>query len=256
MKYEAIREAVFLSRPNRFIAHAVVGGDKHTVHVKNTGRCRELFKEGAKIYLEDRGERGKNRKTRYSLVAVEKKDAGAKSGIRLVNIDSYAPNRVVGEALLAGILNLPGMEYPLVRVKAEAAYGTSRFDFYAEDRKGTKAFIEVKGVTLEERGVARFPDAPTERGVRHLGELCHALEHGFTAFIIFVIQMKGVFRFEPNDEMHLAFGNALREARDKGVVILAYDCDVQPDEMTLGEPVPVVLNPMVAAQTPNVQNFK
>lgn len=243
MKYNDIREAVFLSRPNRFIAHAVVGGDKHTVHVKNTGRCRELLKEGAKVYLEDRGAQRENRKTRYSLVAVEKIDNGTKFGVRLVNIDSHAPNRVVGEALLGGSLKLPGMEYPFARIKPEAAYGASRFDFYVEDGRGTKAFIEVKGVTLEENGIARFPDAPTERGMRHVRELCHALDHGFFAYVIFVIQMKGVSSFEPNDETHPAFGEALWEAHDRGVVILAYDCDVRPDGMALGEPVPINLNP-------------
>jgi len=249
MKYMDIREAVFLSRPNRFIAHVVAGGDKLTVHVKNTGRCRELLREGAKVYLEDRGDRGENRKTRYSLIAVEKRDFGAGSGTRLVNIDSQAPNRVVREALLGGALTLPGMESPFVRIKPEAAYGASRFDFYVEDAKRNKAFIEVKGVTLEEHGGARFPDAPTERGVRHVGELCHALDQGFAAYIIFVIQMKGVTHFEPNDETHPAFGDALRGAREKGVIILAYDCDVRPDGMVLGEPVPINL-------TPDVQNFK
>ncbi|HWQ79032.1 MAG TPA: DNA/RNA nuclease SfsA [Anaerovoracaceae bacterium] len=243
MKYQDIKEAIFLSRPNRFVARAVIGGDKHTVHVKNTGRCRELLLEGARIFLEDRGDIRNNRKTRYSMIAVEKEDGRAESGIRLVNIDSLAPNRVVREGLAAASLVLPGLEFPLIRIKPETTFGSSRFDFYVEDRKGTKAFIEVKGVTLEDDGVARFPDAPTERGARHVRELCRALDSGFAAYIIFVIQMRGVAHFEPNDETHPAFGEALREAYDRGVVILAYDCDVSPDGMALGEPVPIKLHP-------------
>lgn len=240
MNYKVIKEAVFLSRPNRFIARAVVDGKEQTVHVKNTGRCKELLREGVKIYLEDHGEGRKIRKTRYSLVTVEKKDPGIKSGVRLVNIDSHAPNRVVGEALADGSLDLPGLHFPL-RIKPETAYEASRFDFYVEGREGNKAYIEVKGVTLENGGAARFPDAPTERGVRHVRELCLALDRGFGAYIIFVIQMKGISIFEPNDETHPAFGDALREARDKGVVILAFDCDVTAGGMALGEPVTVRL---------------
>lgn len=244
MKYKNIKEAVFLSRPNRFVAYAVVNGDKQTVHVKNTGRCRELLREGVKIYLEDHGEAqegGKSRKTRYSLVAVEKKSRSVKSGFRLVNIDSQAPNRTVGEALAGGGLILPGLKFPLRQIKPEVSYEASRFDFYVEDREGKRAYIEVKGVTLEDGGVVRFPDAPTERGVRHVRELCRAFETGFAAYIIFVIQMKGISHFEPNDDTHPAFGEALREAWDRGVVILAYDCDVTTDGMTLGDPVTVRL---------------
>lgn len=244
MKYKNIKEAVFLSRPNRFIAQAVIDGEEQTVHVKNTGRCRELLKEGVKIFLEDHGEAregGKNRKTRYSLIAVEKEDRSIESGVRLVNIDSYAPNRAVGEALADGSLALPGLSLPLIQIRPETSYGASRFDFYAEDREGKRAYIEVKGVTLEEGGTARFPDAPTERGIRHVTELCRALEAGFAAYVIFVIQMNGISHFEPNDDTHPAFGQALREACDRGVVLLAYDCDVTTDGMVLGTPVPVRL---------------
>ena len=185
MKYGKVREAVFLARPNRFIADVMIGEKKNKVHVKNTGRCRELLYEGAKVYLEYRGESRTARKTDYSLVTVEKQDGGTKSGMRLVNIDSSAPNRVVGEALSAGDIVLPGLGFPLARIKPEMTYGASRFDFYVEDGSGGKAFIEVKGVTLEDGGVARFPDAPTERGIKHIGELCRALEQGFGAYMIF-----------------------------------------------------------------------
>jgi len=241
MKYKKIKEAVFRSRPNRFVANVIVDGAEETVHVKNTGRCKELLYDGVRIFLEDHGEDLKSRKTRYSLVTVEKRDYRAKSGIRIVNIDSHAPNRVVGEALSEGSITLPGLRFPLARIKPEMTYGASRFDFYVEDEEGNKAYIEVKGVTLEDDGIVRFPDAPTERGVKHLRELCHALDRGFAAFLIFVIQMKGAFRFEPNDETHPAFGEALREAHGKGVVILAYDCKVTPDSILIGEQVPIKL---------------
>lgn len=241
MKYKKVKEAFFLARPNRFTANVALDGEMQKVHVKNTGRCRELLHEGVRVFLEDHGEGHTSRKTRYSLITVEKKDCRMKSGTRLVNIDSQAPNQVVGEALADGRLMLPGFGSPLLRMKPEVKFGTSRFDFYVEDDEGNKAFIEAKGVTLEEDGIARFPDAPTERGVRHIRELCQALEQGLAAYMIFVIQMKQLCCFEPNDSTHPAFGEALREARDKGVVILAYDCDVTPDGITLREPVPLNL---------------
>lgn len=241
MKYKKIKEAIFLSRPNRFIARVSVDGEEQIVHVKNTGRCKELLLEGVKIFLEDHGDGQRTRKTRYSLIALEKACPARKTGLRLINIDSYAPNRVVGEALANGSLNLPGLTFPFVQIKPEAAFGASRFDFYVEDREGTKAYIEVKGVTLEEGDVVRFPDAPTERGVKHIKELGRALDLGFLAYIVFVIQMKDVDHFEPNDETHPAFGTALREAGERGVVILARDCDVTADSMILGEPVFVKL---------------
>lgn len=236
MQYKVIKEGIFLSRPNRFVAGAIIDGELQTVHVKTTGRCRELLREGARIFVEDSGEDRKARKTRYSLVAVEKKEN------QLVNIDSQAPNKVVAEILSGSSSFLPGMVGPLVTVKPEKTFdGGSRFDFYAEDREGRRAYIEVKGVTLEENGIGRFPDAPTERGVRHIKELCRALERGFAAYLIFVIQMKGVSYLEPNDETHPAFGDALRTAKDMGVVLLAYDCNVGPDGLTIDAPVPIRL---------------
>lgn len=241
MEYNEIKEAVFLTRRNRFIAEVEIEGVKQTVHVKNTGRCRELLLEGVKVYLEDHGEAGTNRKTRYSLIAVEKHGDKAGSEARVVNIDSYAPNRVVGEALADGTILLPGFDTPYVRIKPETAYGASRFDFYVENSRGSKALIEVKGVTLEDGGIVRFPDAPTERGVRHINELCDALEKGFAAYLIFVIQMKDVIRLEPNDETHPAFGEALRKAFRRGVVVQAYDCDVTPGGMKIAEPVTVLV---------------
>lgn len=241
MKYKKMKEAAFLARPNRFVANVMLDGEMQKVHVKNTGRCKELLNEGVRVFLEDHGEGHTSRKTRYSLITVEKKDSRMKSGIRLVNIDSQAPNRVVGDALADGSLVLPGLESPLFRIKPEVTFGASRFDFYVEGNEGSKAFVEVKGVTLEDEGIARFPDAPTERGVRHILELCQALDQGFAAYMIFVIQMKQLCRLEPNDSTHPAFGKALREARDKGVTILAFDCAVTPDSITLGEPVPLKL---------------
>lgn len=241
MKYKKVKEATFLSRPNRFVANVIVNGAEETVHVKNTGRCKELLYEGVRIFLEDHEEHRKTRKTRYSLITVEKKDRRVKSGVRLINIDSLAPNRIVGDALSDGSITLPGLGFPFDRIKPEVTYGASRFDFYVEDKEGNKAYIEVKGVTLEDDGIARFPDAPTERGVKHIRELCHALGQGFAAYLIFVIQMKGISFLEPNDETHPAFGEALREAHDKGVVILAYDCNITSDSMTIGKPVTVKL---------------
>lgn len=241
MKYKKIKEAIFLSRPNRFIAYAIVDGERTVVHVKNTGRCKELLREGAVVYLEDYEGDIRKRKTRYSLVAVEKKENTGKSGIRLVNMDSLAPNKVVGEALLNGSIFLPGFEGGLTLIKPESTFGDSRFDFYIEGNQGSKAYIEVKGATLEDMDVARFPDAPTERGVKHINELCNTIEQGFLAYIIFVIQMKDILYFEPNDEMHLAFGQALRIAKEKGVSILAYDCKVTKSSMKINKPVPIRL---------------
>ncbi|MDD3170063.1 MAG: DNA/RNA nuclease SfsA, partial [Eubacteriales bacterium] len=149
MNYKKTKEAVFLSRPNRFLANAIVDSEPQMIHVKNTGRCKELLYEGVRIFLEDHGEERKTRKTRYSLVTVEKKISGTKSAVRLVNIDSQAPNRVVGEALADGSISLPGLAYPLIRIKPEMTHGASRFDFYVEDGNGNKVLIEVKGVTLE-----------------------------------------------------------------------------------------------------------
>lgn len=231
MKYSNIKEAIFLRRPNRFIAFCEIDGKEEKVHVKNTGRCKELLIPGVKVYLEHSD--NPNRKTAYSLIAVRKGD-------RLINMDSQIPNKVVYEALASGALVLPGLEGRDIRVQPEKTYKNSRFDAYVETEKD-KAFIEVKGVTLEEDGIVRFPDAPTERGVKHIYELIDAAANGFKAYIIFIIQMKDVKYFTPNVITHEAFGVALKEAVSKGVQVLAYDCTVESDFIILDSPVQVRL---------------
>ena len=226
MQYHHIVQGRFVERPNRFIARVELDGKIETVHVKNTGRCRELLTKGALVYLEksDNAERS----TAYDLVAVEK-------GERIINMDSQAPNKVVGEWLPEKKL------FPdLVFVRPETVYGNSRFDFYVET-KTEKIFIEVKGVTLEEDGVVRFPDAPSDRAVKHVEELIQAKRDGYRVFVLFVIQMKGVRFFMPNYDTHRAFAQALCKAADAGVEILAYDCQVTADSMCMGEPVAVKL---------------
>lgn len=232
MKYMNAIEGKFLERPNRFIAMVEVDGSVEKAHVKNTGRCRELLIPGVQIYLEDFAGRMGKRKMRYSLTGVVK-------GNQLVNIDSQAPNMAVKEALLSGKIQLPGMG-GLTTVKGEHKYGSSRLDFYVEDETGCRGLIEVKGVTLEVDGIARFPDAPTERGIRHIEELIAAAEE-YKVFIIFVIQMKGICAMMPNDETHKAFGDALRRASKAGVHVMAYDCNVTEDCMELDGMIPVVL---------------
>ena len=233
MKYTNIITGKFIDRPNRFIATVEVAGSVEKAHVKNTGRCRELLVSGAQIYLEDFEGRMGKRKMRYSLIKVMK-------GNQLVNMDSQAPNIVVREALLSGHMQLPGMA-PLSVVKSEHRFGDSRLDFYVEDSDGRRGLIEVKGVTLEVDGVAKFPDAPTERGVRHIEELIGAGADGYNVYIIFVIQMKGITAMMPNDDTHKAFGDALRTAASKGVHVLAFDCIVTKDGLDIDSPVPVIL---------------
>jgi len=230
MRYQAITCGRFLDRPNRFVAHVEVGGETVVCHVKNTGRCRELLVPGAAVYLERAAH--PNRKTLYDLIAVEK------NGL-LINMDAQAPNKVFGEWAAAGGF-LPG----LTGIRPEFSWEDSRFDFLLEDGQGP-CLVEVKGVTLEEDGEARFPDAPTERGVKHLRGLQRAAAQGIRAAVFFVIQMKGVTRFRPNDATHPAFGAALREAAACGVAVYARDCLVEPDSLTLDEPVPVVLDEIV-----------
>ncbi len=227
MKYRHISKARFLSRPNRFIARVERDGEELTVHVKNTGRCRELLVPGAAVYLEE--SENPARKTRFDLVAVEK-------GARLINMDAQAPNAAAGEWLRAG-----GLLPEPVLVRPECRFGSSRFDFYLEGG-GRRMFLEVKGVTLEREGEVLFPDAPTQRGERHLRELIQAGREVGSAAVLFVIQMEGVRLFRPNRETHPAFADALREARDAGVRILARDCAVTPWGMTLRDPVPVALD--------------
>jgi sugar fermentation stimulation protein A len=227
MQYRHIEKAVFISRPNRFIADVMIGGKRERVHVKNTGRCRELLREGADVYLE----RSDNpeRKTKYDLVAVEKLRDGRPP--LLVNMDSQIPNSAAEEWLKSGKLF---SEQAVIR--RECTYGASRFDFKIED-DGKTSFLEVKGVTLENDGIASFPDAPTERGVKHIHELIRAAGEGYGAYLLFVIQMKEIKEFRPNDEMHREFGDALREARKAGVNILAYDCIVKPDSIVIDKPI-------------------
>lgn len=237
MKYSKIAEAEFVSRPNRFVANVLVGGEPCVAHVKNTGRCRELLLPGATVYLEDFRENPGKRKLLFSLVAVKK---SVHDGELLINMDSQAPNKVVFEALHNGDILLPGMG-KLKTIKPEAVFGDSRLDFYIEDENGQKGCIEVKGVTLEENGIASFPDAPTQRGVKHIGELIRLKESGYQAFILFVIQMKGMKLFTPNAENHPEFANALKAAQEKGVCVLAYDCKVAQHELWIDEPVKIKL---------------
>ena len=228
MRYNNIKEGIFLERPNRFIAHGLIEGQEEIIHVKNTGRCRELLVPGAKIYLEEFDH--PHRKTKWDLIAVEKGDT-------LINMDSQAPNKVVGEWLF----NNDRADFQnITQMKPEAKYKNSRFDFYLE-RSEKKIYIEVKGVTLEVNGVAKFPDAPSLRGVKHIQELICAREEGFEAYVIFVIKMKGIDYFTPNGETHPEFKEALIEAKEKGVKLLAYDCVVKPDELIIDKPVRIML---------------
>ncbi|HIT64818.1 MAG TPA: DNA/RNA nuclease SfsA [Candidatus Ventrimonas merdavium] len=228
MQYDHIIPAVFHSRPNRFIAWADVDGKRVKCHVKNTGRCKELLPPGANIYLQYHPEAERlGRKTEYSVIGVRKPTP---RGDLMINMDSQAPNQVAYEWLCA-------QGYAPRR---EVTFGNSRFDLYFEEN-GVPAFLEVKGVTLEEDGVARFPDAPTQRGVKHLEELEHAAAEGYRAYVLFVIAMKGVRRFEPNRTTHPAFADALAHAAENGVKVLAYDCIVTEDSLRIDEPVPVAL---------------
>ena len=240
MKYEKIVEACFLSWPNRFIAEVKLknSGEITRAHVKNTGRCRELLQPGAAVYLEDFRTRMGSRKMEYSLIGVEKQLPDGT--VLLVNMDSQAPNKVTAEALADGSIRLPGMNQ-LTLTRGEKTYGDSRFDFYVEDESGQKGFIEVKGVTLEHDGLVKFPDAPTERGVKHLHELVKAHEDGYMAYVLFIVQMEGMRIFMPNDDTHKAFGDALRHAAAEGVQVMAYQCHVTQDTLTVAEPLAVQL---------------
>jgi len=226
MKYKNIKEAKFISRPNRFIAYVEVDGQEEKVHVKNTGRCRELLVKGARVLLEESD--NKERKTKYSLVAVYKGDM-------LVNMDSQIPNSAAYEAVLEGKIEEIGVPDFL---KREVTYSKSRFDLYYE-KGARKGFVEVKGVTLEKDGVVLFPDAPTERGTRHIRELIKAKEEGYEASILFVIQMKGVKYFTPNAETDPDFAQALKDAYNAGLNVLAYDCSVREDEMIIDKKIEV-----------------
>ncbi len=264
MVYDEVVKGIFLKRPNRFIAEVLIDGEKHIVHVKNTGRCKELLIEGATVYLFKAND--KNRKTEYDLIAVEKnifhkktidlyseknstkkilnnysekdslseKDGTEKSSV-LVNIDSQIVNYVAEEWLKKGLL----FSKEAV-IRREYTYGSSRFDFYITDGE-RKVFLEVKGVTLENNGIASFPDAPTLRGIKHINELCNSLDEGYEAYILFVIQMKGIYLFKPNKDIHKDFANALSYAKKQGVNILCIDCLVTPDSITADKYIPIEL---------------
>lgn len=278
MKYTRITQGRFLERPNRFIALVERNGKTETCHVKNTGRCKELLMPGAQVWLEQSS--NPNRKTAYDLVAVlkpmelpteplpDKYPCGHTYG-RIINMDSQAPNKIVQEWLEQSLVSCQdtgsGDGSPVVAfsnkdvglqpqkgahpfpeitlIKPEYKYGTSRIDFYIEAGicQPRKILLEVKGVTLEENGIAKFPDAPTERGIKHMLELEHARQEGYETFILFLIQMKGIRHFEPNHRTHPQFGETLRRVQNSGVNVLAYDCHVTPEEITLDMPVEVIL---------------
>ena len=235
MTYQDIHAARFLARPNRFIARVELDGREETVHVKNTGRCKELLLPGCTVYLE--GSTNPQRKTKYDLVAVEKRREDGPP--LLINMDAQAPNKVFAEWMAAGLGTDFGLPKPDL-LRPETTWGNSRFDFYwkQSERKG---FVEVKGCTLEENGLALFPDAPTERGVKHLRELIACKAAGYEAAVCIVIQMAGMAAFSPNDRTHPAFGAAMREAAEAGVDILAVECAVTPDSLTMTKPVAVRL---------------
>ena len=224
MRYDSIIEGKFLSRPNRFIAYVEINGKKETVHVKNTGRCKELLISGARVLLESSS--NPERKTKYDLVSVFK-------GNTLINMDSQAPNKVALEYIKR--------IYPEAKIKPEYTYGNSRFDIYVETER-EKILIEVKGVTLENEMIAMFPDAPTERGVKHINELIKAKSDGYECIVFFVIQMKGIREFKPNYKTHKEFGVALENAEKSGVKILAFDSIVTENTLKIDAPVSINLS--------------
>ena len=226
MKYERIKRGRFLERPNRFIAYVEICGNKEIVHVKNTGRCAELLVPGATVYVQKTD--NPERKTQWDLI-------GVKKGNRMINMDSQVPNKLVEEWIRQGNL-FPNADL----IRPETTFGNSRFDLYIEE-DDRKIFMEIKGVTLEEDGIVRFPDAPTERGVKHVEELICAVKEGYEAYLFFVIQMKDVKYLAPNMKTHAAFGEAMKKAKAQGVHILAYECQVEEDSIEIKKEVPVVL---------------
>lgn len=228
MKYYNMKKAIFVDRPNRFLAKVLIDGIEETVHVKNTGRCKEILIAGAEVYLEESNNTA--RKTKYSLVSVYK-------GEKLINIDSQSPNAVIFESLKREQIQEIGKTSV---VKREVTFGDSRFDIYFENQIG-KGFIEIKGATLENDGIVMFPDAPTERGRKHVYEMIKAVESGYLGFILFLIQMKDVKFFTPNVDTDPEFAKALRLCAKSGVNILAYDSIVLKDEIRLGNKVPIIL---------------
>lgn len=228
MKYKKVKRAKFINRPNRFIANVEIDGSHEIVHVKNTGRCKEIFVENSIVILEEAA--NINRKTRYSIIA------GYKEGL-LINTDSQVPNAVVYE----GIKNNKVKEIQNISfIKREVTFGNSRFDLYFENEY-QKGFIEVKGVTLEHEGICKFPDAPTVRGTKHIFEMVEAVRQGYLGYIFFLVQMEGMKYLKPNDKMDPEFGAALRFANDNGVKILVYDSVVREDEITIGKRLEYIL---------------
>lgn len=226
MKYKNIVKGIFKSRPNRFIANVEINGEVEVCHVKNTGRCKELLINNAAVYLEKSN--NPNRKTKYDLIAVEK-------GSRIINMDSQIPNKTFEQWLRSGELFKD-----ITLIKPETTYKNSRFDFYIEaDNK--KIFAEIKGVTLEENDIVKFPDAPTQRGIKHINELCCAVKDGYEAYVAFIVQMNNVKYFTPNYITHPEFGEALKKAGKCGVHLLALECEVTPDSIVAVKEISVVL---------------
>ncbi len=226
MRYQNIRKGIFKKRENRFIALVEIDGKIEKCHVKNTGRCKELLVFNAEVFVEENF--SEKRKTRFSLISVIKNN-------KLINMDSQAPNKAVSEWIESG-----GLFDGVNLLKSEVKFQNSRFDFYAE-KDNSRIFIEVKGVTLEENKIVRFPDAPTKRGVKHIFELCDAVKQGYNSYIIFVIQMSDVLWFEPNYQTHSEFGKALKYAENQGVIILAYSCKVGSDFMEIDKKIKIKL---------------
>jgi sugar fermentation stimulation protein A len=221
MKYQDMVEGIFLERPNRFIAEVLIDGKHHMVHVKNTGRCREILIKGTKLYLQESD--NPKRKTRFSLISAYKGDM-------LINIDSQVPNKVVYDAF--NEKKIEGYE-DIVFLKREKIYGNSRFDLYYEREGGRRGFVEVKGVTLEKDGISMFPDAPTERGRKHLLELAHARDNGYESAVFFLIQINDIKKFTPNLETDPKFAQALKTVEEAGVDILVYNSRVTEDEISI-----------------------
>lgn len=230
MKYEHIVKGKFLKRPNRFISHCQVGDEEVLAHVKNTGRCAELLQEGVTVYLEYAP--SPTRKTDYSLIGVIKGD-------KLINMDAQAPNLVAVEGIKEGKITLPNLTGNITHLRQEVTFEGSRFDIYLETDLGEKAFIEVKGVTLEQDNVVKFPDAPTVRGAKHVKTLIKAVESGYGAYVLFIVQMADVSYFTPNGANDPAFEQILLEAKKAGVAVLAYDTTVTPEQLVIRQAVPV-----------------
>ena len=231
MKYSNIIKGEFISRPNRFIANVKIENEIHTVHVKNTGRCKELLVPNCTVYLS--GSDNPNRKTKYDLIAVEKERKDKPP--LLINMDSQIVNYVAEEWLKES-----GFFGKNATIRREVTFGKSRFDFFIET-ENQKNFLEIKGVTLEKDGIALFPDAHTERGLKHINELIEAKRKGYSSYILFVIQMKEITEFSPNSETHIEFAKSLKKAEEKGVKIMATDCDVSPDEIKISKEVKIHL---------------